>query len=196
MAMTLEGLRERVRGEIVLPGDESYDEARAVHNGVSDRRPSAVVRVANAGDVMATVLFAHENGRDRELTDEAIAVQAEYGPKAPTVSSTMHLYPINGACHAVASDATAFGHRDDSFSMVILAGWDDPSADEANIQWVRDYSAAIAPHSEKGGYVNFLDGDDQDRVQANYGANYPRLVEIKRKCDPDNVFRVNQNIVP
>jgi len=132
----------------------------------------------------------------RELTDEAIAVHAEYGPRAPTVSSTMHLYPINGACHGVASDATAFGHRADNFSMVILAGWDDPSADQANIQWVRDYSDAIAPHSEKGGYVNFLDADDQDRVQANYGANYSRLVEIKRKYDPDNVFHVNQNIVP
>ncbi len=455
MAMTPDQLRERVRGEIVVPGDATYDEARAVHNGMSDRRPSAIVRVANAGDVMATVLYARENGLDlairggghsapgfgtvddgvvidfsrmrtvrvdprgmtaradpgvtwgdlnsatyafglatpggmisstgiagltlgggvgylsrgfglacdnlisadvvtadgrflvaseeenadlfwairggggnfgvctsfeyrlhpvkdvywgpmfyeveetenvlrffreyikdapqamgafpafqiapplpfipedrhgdmfaaivacwtgpldegeaqfrpfhdvaevkaemvgptpfpaanqafdglfpkglrqywkgnyvRELTDEAIAVHAEYGPRAPTVSSTMHLYPINGACHGVASDATAFGHRADNFSMVILAGWDDPSADQANIQWVRDYSDAIAPHSEKGGYVNFLDADDQDRVQANYGANYSRLVEIKRKYDPDNVFHVNQNIVP
>jgi FAD/FMN-containing dehydrogenase len=131
-----------------------------------------------------------------ELTDEAIAVHVEHGPKAPTMSSTMHLYPIDGACHGVASDATAFGHREDNFSMVILAGWDDPQADEANVQWVRDYSAAIAPHSKKGGYVNFLDADDQNQVPDNYGANYQRLVEVKRKYDPDNVFHVNQNIVP
>ena len=455
MSLTLEQLRERVRGEIVVPGEETYDEARAVHNGMSDRRPAAVVRVANAGDVMATVLYARENGLDlairggghsapgfgtvddgvvidfssmrtvrvdpfaktaradagvtwgdlysatypfglttpggvisttgiagltlgggigyisrgfglscdnllsvdvvtadgrflvasedqnadlfwairggggnfgvctsfkyrlhpvkdvywgpmfyeieetenvlrfyreyiqdapeamgafpafqiapplpfipedrhgdmfaaivacwtgpleqgekafkpfhdvaevkaelvgptpfpaanmafdglfpkglrqywkgnyvRELTDEAIAVHAEHGPKAPTVSSTMHLYPISGACHGVDSDATAFGHRDDNWSMVIVSGWDDPAADEANIQWVRDYSAAIAPHSQEGGYVNFLDADDQDRVPLNYGANYQRLVEIKRQYDPDNVFHVNQNIVP
>ena len=131
-----------------------------------------------------------------ELTDEAIAVHMEHGPKAPTMSSTMHLYPIDGACHDVASDATAFGHRDANFSMVIVAGWDDARADKASIKWVRDYSAAIAPHSQEGGYVNFLDADDQNRVTANYGANYRRLREIKRKYDPDNVFHVNQNIVP
>jgi FAD/FMN-containing dehydrogenase len=132
----------------------------------------------------------------RTLTDEAIAVHVEHGPKAPTVSSTMHLYPIDGACHRVGSDETAFGHRDDNWSMAIVAGWDDPAADEANVRWVRDYSAAIAPHSQEGGYVNFLDADDQNRVSANYGANYRRLVEIKRKYDPDNVFHMNQNIVP
>jgi FAD/FMN-containing dehydrogenase len=131
-----------------------------------------------------------------ELTDAAIAVHVRHGPKAPTPSSTMHLYPINGACHEVASGATAFGHRDANFSMVIVAGWDDPRADEANIRWVRDYSAAITPHSQEGGYVNFVDADDGGRVPANYGANYRRLVEIKRKYDPDNIFHVNPNIVP
>lgn len=455
MAMTLEQLRERVRGEIVVPGDETYDEARSVHNGMIDRRPAAVVRVANAGDVMATVLYARENGLDlairggghsapgfgtvddgvvidfsrmrtvrvdpvamtaradpgvtwgdfynatyafglttpggiisttgiagltlgggigylsrgcglsldnlisadvvtadgqflvasedanadlfwalrggggnfgvctsleyrlhpvkdvywgpmfyeveetenilrfyreyikdapeamgvfpafqiapplpfipedrhgdmfmalvgcwagpleqgeaefkpfhevaevkaemvgpipfpainaafdglfpkglrqywkgnyvKDLTDEAIAVHMEHGPKAPTVSSTMHLYPIDGACHRVASDATAFGHRDDNWAMVIVAGWDDPNSDEANVKWVRDYSDAIAPHSQEGGYVNFMYADDDNRVPANYGANYGRLVEIKRKYDPDNVFHVNQNVEP
>jgi FAD/FMN-containing dehydrogenase len=80
--------------------------------------------------------------------------------------------------------------------MVIVAGWDDPAADEANVQWVRNYSAAISPHSQEGGYVNFLDADDANRIPANYGDNYKRLVDIKRKYDPDNVFHVNQNIVP
>ena len=108
----------------------------------------------------------------------------------------MHLYPIDGACHRVASDATAFGHRDANFSMALLAGWDDPADDEANIAWVRDYSDAVAPHSQEGGYVNFMDDDDDGRVKANYGANYERLVEVKRKYDPDNVFHVNQNIRP
>lgn len=130
------------------------------------------------------------------LTDEAIAAHVQYGPRAPTVSSTMHLYPINGACHRVAPEATAFGHRDANWSMVILSGWDDPAADEANTQWVRDYSDAIAPHSEEGGYVNFMAADDDNRAPANYGANYDRLVEVKRTYDPDNVFHVNQNIRP
>jgi FAD/FMN-containing dehydrogenase len=80
--------------------------------------------------------------------------------------------------------------------MVILSGWDDPAADEANTQWVRDYSDAVAPHSEEGGYVNFMAADDDNRAPANYGANYDRLVEVKRTYDPDNVFHVNQNIRP
>ena len=132
----------------------------------------------------------------KELTDDAIAAHVEHGPKAPNASSTMHLYPINGACHRVAPDATAFGHRDANFSMVILSASDNPADDAANTKWVRDYSDAVAPHSEIGGYVNFMDDDDQDRIRANYGTNYDRLVAIKRKYDPGNLFRVNQNIVP
>lgn len=132
----------------------------------------------------------------KELTDDAIAAHVRHGPNAPTVSSTMHLYPINGACHRVAADATAFGHRDANFSMVILAASDDPARDQANTGWVRDYSAAVAPHSEVGGYVNFMDDDDADRIRANYGENYDRLRSIKRTYDPDNLFRMNQNIAP
>ncbi len=132
----------------------------------------------------------------KELTDDAIAAHLEHGPKAPTVASTMHLYPIDGASQRVPADRTAFGHRDANWSMVIVSAWEDQADDAANIQWVRDYSAAIAPHSEKGGYVNFMFTDDDDRVPANYGANYQRLVEIKRKYDPENLFRVNQNIKP
>ena len=132
----------------------------------------------------------------KELTDEAIAAHVAHGPKAPNASSTMHLYPIDGACHRVAADATAFGHRDANFSMVILAASDDPADDEANKKWVRDYSDAVAPHSEAGGYINFMDVDDSNRTRANYGENYDRLVAIKRKYDPDNLFRINQNIAP
>ena len=118
----------------------------------------------------------------------------EYGPKAPWLSSTMHLYPIDGACHRVAPDATAFGHREANFAMVIVGAWPDPADNETNIKWVRDYAAATAPGAEEGGYVNFASEDDQDRAPANYGANYDRLVEIKRTYDPDNLFHVNQNI--
>jgi FAD/FMN-containing dehydrogenase len=108
----------------------------------------------------------------------------------------MHLYPINGACHRVAPNATAFGHRDANFSMVIISASEDPADDEADTKWVRDYSDAVAPHSELGGYVNFMDDDDTDRIRANYGVNYDRLVDVKRTYDPDNLFTVNQNIVP
>ena len=132
----------------------------------------------------------------KELTDDAIAAHVQHGPNAPTVSSTMHLYPINGACHDVADDATAFGHRDADFSMVILAASDDRNDDAVHTKWVRDYSDAVSPHSEPGGYINFMDDDDEGRVEENYGGNYERLVEIKRTYDPHNLFRLNQNIAP
>jgi len=132
----------------------------------------------------------------KDLTDDAIAAHVEHGAKTPTMSSTMHLYPIDGACHRVGADETAFGHRDASFSMVVVSAWEDPADDEANTQWVRQYSAAIAPHSEPGGYINFMAADDDDRIPANYGDSYARLVDVKRRYDPDNLFRINQNIQP
>jgi FAD/FMN-containing dehydrogenase len=131
-----------------------------------------------------------------ELTDEAIAAHLEHGPKVPAVNSTVHIYPINGACHRVAPEATAFAYRDANFATVIAGMWPDPAHNEANIAWVRDYYDATAPYSEEGGYINFMAEDDQDRIKANYRGNYERLVEVKRKYDPDNLFHLNQNIKP
>ena len=132
----------------------------------------------------------------KELTDEAIEAHIEHGPKVPVVNSTVHIYPINGACHRVAPDATAFAYRDATFATVIAGMWPEPADNEANIKWVRDYYDATAPLSEEGGYVNFMAEDDQERVKANYKGNYDRLVEVKRKYDPDNFFHLNQNIKP
>jgi FAD/FMN-containing dehydrogenase len=131
-----------------------------------------------------------------ELTDDAIKAHLEWGPKVPVVNSTVHIYPINGACHRVPADATAFAHREATFATVIAGMWPDPAQNEANIAWVRGYYDATAPYSETGGYVNFMSGDDQDRVPANYGTNYERLRDVKRKYDPGNLFHVNQNIKP
>jgi FAD/FMN-containing dehydrogenase len=132
----------------------------------------------------------------KELTDDAIAAHLEHGPRVPVVSSTMHIYPINGACHDVASDATAFAYRDANFAAVIAGMWPDPKQNEANIKWVRDYYDATAPHSEDGGYINFMSDDDQSRIKANYKGNYDRLVQVKRTYDPANLFHLNQNIRP
>jgi hypothetical protein len=131
-----------------------------------------------------------------ELTDDAIAAHLEHGPRVPVVNSTMHLYPVNGACHDVPADATAWGHRDASFACVIAGMWPDPAENEANTKWVRDYYAALAPHSQPGGYVNFAAADDQQKVRDNYGAAYGRLAQVKRQYDPANLFHLNQNIAP
>ncbi|MEP6526902.1 MAG: FAD-binding oxidoreductase, partial [Nocardioidaceae bacterium] len=133
---------------------------------------------------------------NRELTDGAIEAHLEHGPKLPVVNSTVHIYPINGACHRVPNDATAFAYRDATFATVIAGMWPDPHENEANTEWVRDYYDATAPHSEGGGYVNFMAGDDQDRIRDNYKGNYDRLASLKRQYDPENVFRFNQNIKP
>ena len=131
-----------------------------------------------------------------QLTEGAIKAHLEYGPKVPVVSSTMHIYPINGACNRVASDATAFAYRDAKFATVIAGMWPDPADNEKNTKWVKDYYQAVHPHSLPGGYVNFMAGDDQGRIRDNYKGNYDRLVAIKRKYDPANLFHMNQNIKP
>jgi FAD/FMN-containing dehydrogenase len=113
------------------------------------------------------------------------------------VHSSMHLHPINGAAQRVGADETAFGHRDKSFVPVIVGIWPDPADREASTRWVRDYYAAIHPHSgSAGGYVNFMSGDDAHRAAENYGANYARLSAVKAAYDPENLFHVNQNIAP
>jgi FAD/FMN-containing dehydrogenase len=131
-----------------------------------------------------------------ELSDAAIAVHVEHGPKVPVMQSTMHIYSINGAVHRVPSDATAFAHREATYSIVIAGMNPEPSRQDEVVSWVKNYAKALEPHSEAAGYVNFMDGDDQGRVKANYGGNYERLTQVKRQYDPGNLFHVNHNIKP
>jgi FAD/FMN-containing dehydrogenase len=132
-----------------------------------------------------------------ELTDDAIEVHMENGPKVPSVHTAVHLYLVNGAVHDMEVDATAFPVRDAHFSLNIAGIWPDPADNDANISWVRDYYQAIHPHNGyEGGYTNFMADDDEQRAEDNYGANYRRLSEVKTRWDPDNVFHLNQNIPP
>ncbi|MDN5913867.1 MAG: FAD-binding oxidoreductase [Pseudonocardia sp.] len=131
------------------------------------------------------------------LTGDAVAAHVEHGSRVPTVSSGMHLYPLNGAVQRLGPDETAFGHRDAKYAMVILAAGPDEADDEARTRWVRDYYGAVHPYSgTEGGYINFMDVDDADRAPENYGRTYDRLRRVKAACDPDNLFHLNQNIVP
>jgi hypothetical protein len=132
----------------------------------------------------------------RELSDGAIAAHAQHGAKVPSMQTAVHLYPIDGAVQRVDASETAFAYRDMSFSPVIAGMWEDPADNADNIAWVRGYHEALQPFSAEGGYVNFMDGDDDGRIRDNYRGNYDRLAAIKAKYDPDNVFHVNHNIVP
>lgn len=132
-----------------------------------------------------------------ELTDSAIAEHKRFA-EVPTRKSTMHLYPIDGAVHDVDAGETAWRFRDANWSMVIAGVDSDPSNRARISDWARSYWAALHPHTAGASYVNFLmEEDDGDhRVRATYGENYDRLRKVKAAVDPDNLFRINQNIEP
>jgi hypothetical protein len=132
----------------------------------------------------------------KELPDEAIDVHLEHAARAPSELSLMHLYPIDGAVRRMSPDATAWSCRDATWSMVIAGIDPDPRNAGAITRWAKDYWHAVHPFTMGGAYVNFMMEEGLERVQATYGRNYGRLSEIKRTYDPENVFRVNQNIKP
>ncbi len=131
-----------------------------------------------------------------EIPDEAVERHVEFGEKLPTWKSTMHLYPIDGAAHDVGESDTAWAYRKARWAQVMVGVDPDPANAEALRYWAVDYWEALHPYSAGGAYVNFMMDEGQDRVKATYGKNYDRLVQIKKTYDPDNVFHVNQNIVP
>ncbi len=131
-----------------------------------------------------------------EIPDEAVTEHVKFGEALPTPHSTMHLYPIFGKAHDVGDNDTPWAYRDANWSQVIVGVDPDPANKEKITKWTKDYYDAIHPHSAGGAYVNFMMDEGQDRVKASYGSNFCRLVEIKKKYDPNNYFRVNQNISP
>jgi FAD/FMN-containing dehydrogenase len=131
----------------------------------------------------------------RELSDAAIAAHVEHG-RVPTGLSTMHLYPIDGAAHDVGRHDTAFSYRDALWAEVIVGVDPDPANKQLVTDWTRAYHEAVHPYGAGGAYVNFMMDEGQERVKATYRDNHARLAEIKRRYDPDNLFRVNQNIRP
>jgi FAD/FMN-containing dehydrogenase len=132
----------------------------------------------------------------KEISDDAIARHVEHGSNVPTLLSLMHLYPVDGAASRIGRNDTAFNYRDAAWSMVIAGIDPDPANLEGITAWSKDYWSAIHPHSAGGAYVNFMMDEGQERVRATYRDNYERLLSIKRKFDPGNLFRMNQNIRP
>jgi FAD/FMN-containing dehydrogenase len=130
-----------------------------------------------------------------ELNDKAIAEHIRFANKAPTWQSGMHLYPINGAASKVSKKDTAWNYRDSTWAMVMI-GVDSDPANKEIISWTKEYWEAVHPYSAGGAYVNFMMDEGEERVKATYGDNYARLLTIKNKFDPNNLFRVNQNIKP
>jgi FAD/FMN-containing dehydrogenase len=132
----------------------------------------------------------------RELSDQAIDIHLQHALQTPSDLSIMHLYPIDGAAHKVEPSGTAWNCRDARWSMVIAGIDPDPAKAEAVKKWARGYWEALHPFNLGGAYVNFMMEEGEDRIRATYGGNYDRLAAIKKKYDPTNFFRVNQNIKP
>ncbi len=131
-----------------------------------------------------------------ELSDGLIDVLIEHARRIPDPQTEIAFAQLGGAVSRVPADATAYAHRDAQFVMNVHGRWEDPAKDAACIGWARQLFEAAAPFATGGVYVNFLTQDEQGRVPAAYGGNYARLVALKKKYDPGNLFRVNQNIGP
>ena len=131
-----------------------------------------------------------------ELGPEVSVKHLEFGSKIPTPLSQMHLYPISGAASRVAKDETPWAYRDAMYAGVIVGVDPEPANANKITTWCKDYWEALHPYSSGGVYLNFIMNEGQDRIKASYKHNYDRLTKIKKKYDPNNFFRVNQNILP
>lgn len=128
--------------------------------------------------------------------EQGIALHVKYGAQLPTMFSTMHIYPVNGAAGRVGQQDTAWHYRDANFVQVTVGVDPDPQNNDHMIDWARDYWLALHPYSAGGGYVNMSMDEGEERVKAAYRNNYARLAQIKTQYDPHNFFHVNQNIKP
>jgi len=131
-----------------------------------------------------------------ELADGAVDSIIEFAGKLPSPQCEIFIGLIAGAPNRIASDAMAYGHRDAKFVLNVHGRWDEAKDDARCMGWARDFFKASAPYASAGAYVNFMTAEEGERVAAAYGANYDRLVQIKKHYDPDNIFHLNQNIKP
>jgi len=132
----------------------------------------------------------------RELSDEVLRLIVDHCENLPTEQTQVVLEHMHGAASRVPVGDTAFGLRRVHYSINIMAGWSDPALAEKCIDWARTLSSALEAFGASDAYVNYLGDEGSSAVRASYGANYERLAQLKKKYDPENFFRFNQNIVP
>ena len=137
------------------------------------------------------------SGYAADLSDGMIDVALEHGGTMPSPFSQLHLHHMGGAVARVGEADTAFGNRRAAYAYNVNSLWMDPSEDDLHEETNRKFAIALAPFSTGGVYVNFLGNEGEARVRAAYGdAKYERLSTLKRTFDPENLFRLNQNIPP
>ncbi|MFD0432511.1 FAD-binding oxidoreductase [Streptomyces chartreusis] len=161
-----------------------------------ERMPYPVINTLFDDLVPAGLYHYWKGSFTQSLPDGVVDTLVEYGATTPSIQSVTVVFPIDGACHRVGPEETAFSYRDADYAIALSPTLPTREDCEAQKDWVRAYHRGLEPHSLEGGYVNFMDADDQDRVRANYRTNYDRLRDLKRRYDPGNLFRLNHNIAP
>ena len=134
--------------------------------------------------------------RQYELSDTALEIMVDALQRCPSPMSGLGIVPYLGAVSRIDATATAFAHRAPGYSLLIVSQWQDPRETEPNISWAKESFEALQPYVAGRSYVNNLTADDGRMVHSVWGANYQRLVTIKRRYDPGNIFRLNHNIDP
>jgi FAD/FMN-containing dehydrogenase len=132
----------------------------------------------------------------KELRDGALDAIVDFASKLPSPQCEIFIGFVAGAANRVSPEAMAYFHRDAKFVLNVHGRWDDAAHDKLGIAWAREFFQASAPYASAGAYVNFMTEEEGDRVAAAYGSNYDRLVQIKKRYDPKNIFHLNQNIKP
>jgi len=131
------------------------------------------------------------------LTDEVVEILLDYAGRLPSPECEIFVGHLGGAVNRVPIEATAYPHRNVEFVLNVHTRWTDPAQDQTCVGWAREFFDATAPYATGGVYVNFMPGDEVDRIPSGaYGPGYARLARAKAKYDPGNLFRLNQNIRP
>ena len=183
----------------VADGERAMEGLRAIGNPIADAvSPHNFIDFQAAFDPLLTPGSRNywKSHDFTELSDDALDVIIEYAGKLPTGQCEIFVAQLGGAVSRVPADATAYTHRDAEFVLNVHTRWDDPAEDGMCVSWAREFFDRSAPFATGGVYVNFMADDEVERVGAAYGSNYDRLVQLKNKYDPDNFFRLNQNIKP
>jgi FAD/FMN-containing dehydrogenase len=131
-----------------------------------------------------------------ELTDDAIETLVQGASRIASPLSMIHIHHLGGAISREPAGGSAFAHRDSAFVYNLIATWTEPSEDQTHIDWAKSLFDELCPYSAGAAYLNFLGNEGAVRAAAAYGSSLARLSELKGRYDPDNVFRVNQNIRP
>lgn len=183
-------------GRRTLEPLENFSEPLA---NLSEILPYAQAQKALDEDYPArTMRYYWKSARLPHLTDEVIDVVVEHARRQPSPYSTIDVWHVGGAVTRVPEDRMAYSGRTPGYLFNPEANWLDATADEANVRWVNEALDAVRPHADGGRYLNFpgMHEEGERVMRATFGEKYARLVEIKKKYDPENVFRLNQNILP